>query len=255
MGHEFGEPEVLWRDSQHQFIWLGSGDPAQEDGIPSNQYMIVDGDEAYILDPGGYHIFDRVVKNVDRYVKPEQVKGLFLSHQDPDISAGIAGWLQHMPNAQVIVSGLWLRFLLHMPFGKRMPDVHMLRDNGDEIRLQSGSLLKFIPAHFLHSPANFHVYDCRSKILFSGDLGAGIVRVGKHAPVVENFEEHAVFMEGFHRRYMASNQAVKQYLDRISELDIELICPQHGAIFKQDTVPRFIDWLSRIDVGVDARTW
>ena len=30
-----------------------------------------------------------------------------------------------------------------------------------------------LPAHFLHSVGNFHIYDPIAKILYTGDLGAG----------------------------------------------------------------------------------
>jgi len=74
---------VLYRDDDHQFIWLGAGNPDREMGIASNQYLIVDGDEATILDPGGFHVFDRVFETSLEYVRPRQIKRLFLSHQDP----------------------------------------------------------------------------------------------------------------------------------------------------------------------------
>jgi len=48
-----------------------------------------------------------------------------------------------------------------------------LEDHGGQISFGS-DYLRFIPANFLHSPGNFLLYDSRSTILFSGDIGAAI---------------------------------------------------------------------------------
>jgi len=243
--------EVVWQDERHKFVWLGAGDPADEDGVPSNQYMIVDEDVAYLLDPGGHGIFERVYRNVTSFIRPDQIKGLFLSHQDPDVAAGLDRWLKHAPQAQVIMSGLWMRFILHYPLAE-VPALYPIPDDGDAIELPSGSLLKLIPAHYLHSAGNFHLYDQRARVLFSGDVGTAATFVDPHLPVVEKFDEHVYLMEGFHKRYMACNAAIRRYLEQLKGLQIDVICPQHGAMFKGDDVKRFLDWLGRLNVGVDA---
>jgi flavorubredoxin len=249
----YGNPEVLYEDEKHKFIWLGAGDPKNEDGMPSHQYMIVDVDEGYVIDPGGHNIFGRVHSNISEFVDPEKIRTFFLSHQDPDIAAGIDLWLQKSPRAMVAMSGLWIRFLLHYPLTD-IPELFAIGDDGDYMRLKSGGELRFIPAHFLHSPGNFQLYDSRSKILFSGDVGAATVLIDENVPVVKDFDEHVGLMEPFHKRYMACNKAVKNYLDKLESLNFEIrmICPQHGAIMQGDDVPRFFDWLRRLDVGVDA---
>lgn len=246
----YGQSEVLFADDKHQFIWLGAGNPADEDGIPSHQYLIVDGGEAHILDPGGHHIFERVHENVCKFVDPADIKTIFLSHQDPDVAAGIDLWLKVNPKIMVVMSGLWIRFLLHNAL-QEIPELLVLGDAGDTLELASGSKLHFVPAHFLHSPGNFHVYDERAKILFSGDVGAASSFVSEDVPVVTDMQDHKEAMIDFHRRYMACNKAVQNYLAHVDKLEIEMICPQHGAIFKGEHVAEFFSWLSGLDVGVD----
>jgi flavorubredoxin len=70
--------------------------------------------------------------------------------------------------------------------------------------------------------------------------------------IVEDFEEHAKLMEGFHRRYIASKKAIEFWLKLIDGLKIDVIAPQHGAIFEGDNVKKFLNWLRSLDkVGVD----
>jgi flavorubredoxin len=120
-------------------------------------------------------------------------------------------------------------------------------DNGDKLKLNNMEL-EFIPAHYLHSSANFHVYDPKSKILFSGDIGAALEPPG--TPMfVEDFEAHIEKMRFFHERWMPSNEAKMHWLQRIRKLDIEIMAPQHGRLFKGDDVTKFLDWFEKLNVG------
>ena len=81
--------------------------------------------------------------------------------------------------------------------------------------------LQFVPAHYLHSSGNFHVYDPAAKLLISGDVGAAQEPPG--APMfVDDFAAHVPKMELFHRRWMPSNRAKNDWVMRIRKLDIRI---------------------------------
>jgi flavorubredoxin len=121
-------------------------------------------------------------------------------------------------------------------------------DNGGVINLGAVEL-QIIPAHYLHSSANFNLYDPQAKILFSGDIGAALEAA--EAPVfVENFDAHVEKMRYFHQRWMPSNQAKRAWIDRVRRLDIEIMAPQHGRMFKGNDVKRFLDWFEALQVGI-----
>ena len=245
---------VLYEDAEHRFVWLGAGDPAVEHGIASNQYLIVDGDEGMLLDPGGYHVFERVFDHTLLHVHPDRLTRLFLSHQDPDICASLVSWLEVKPEVEIVLSRLWERFVMHLALPVP-PNMHPLPDEGGMLTLGSGAAITYVPAHFLHSPGNFHVYDRRARTLFTGDLGAAMVPPGDTELIVTDFAAHVQRMEGFHRRYMASNKAVQAYLGRVRDLPIDRICPQHGKVMEGADVGRFFDWLAHLDVGMDHKCW
>ena len=161
--------EVLYDDGKHKFIMLGT-DISGEEGIPVNQFLVIDGNEAVLLDPGGAHVFATVLANVSEIIDPTLLTGLFYSHQDPDVTSGIMMWLNVSERAKVYVSELWIRFLPH--FGVYDANrVIGIPDKGMDIRFSSGNVLHVIPAHYLHSPGMFTLYDPVSKILFSADIG------------------------------------------------------------------------------------
>ena len=113
-----------------------------------------------------------------------------------------------------------------------------------------GLPLQAVPAHYLHSSGNFHLYDRAAKVLFSGDVGAGLLPPEHNDLFVKDFSAHIRYAEGFHRRWMGSNEAKRQWCERVSQLDIDLLCPQHGSIYQGKDVQRFIDWFDGLHVGV-----
>lgn len=135
--------------------------------------------------------------------------------------------------------------MLH--FAGTKENFELVPDEGATITL-NGLALQAIPAHYLHSSGNFNLYDPVAKILFSGDLGAALMD-DKQSIYVEDFEAHIPYMEGFHKRWIGSNEHKKQWVKRIRELDIDMICPQHGMIFRGENVAKFIDWLDDLKVG------
>ena len=173
---------------------------------------------------------------------------VFFSHQDPDIIAAANGWLM-TTDATAYISSLWVRFVPH--FGLDNLVVERLKpipDPGMWVEL-GGCKLAFLPAHFLHSPGNFQVWDPTSKILYSGDLGASL---GMEYQEVQDFDAHLKYMEGFHRRYMGAGRAMRAWAQMVRTLDIETIAPQHGAIFRgKPMVKRFVDWCATLACGVD----
>jgi flavorubredoxin len=121
-------------------------------------------------------------------------------------------------------------------------------DEGMTVML-GGQPIEIIPAHYLHSPGNYHVYDPVAKILYSGDIGAS---VGIEYADVPNFADHLKYTEGFHRRYMASNRALREWVGRVRKLDIEIMAPQHGAQYRgKAMVAEFLAWAEQLACGVD----
>lgn len=242
----------LFDNGHHKFVLLNESEPGKEDGIRSNQYLCVHGDSGVLMDPGGFGVMPRVLAELMRYMSPEQLRAIVLSHQDPDIVGGIATWLE-ITSAPVHVSSIWLRFLPHygVPSMERFVGVP---DAGAMLELAEGASLQLIPAHFLHSEGQINVYDPIAKVLFSGDIGAAMMPDGDETPYVDDFAAHLPRIEGFHRRYMCSNRAARIWVDAVSKLDIDFIAPQHGPVYRGAAVGAFLDWFRELECGIDLMT-
>lgn len=223
-----------------------------DDGVDANQFLIVNGKESALIDPGGALLYTPLSMAISRYMQPKDLTWIFASHQDPDIIGSVDRWLMYT-SARIVCSKLWGRFIPHsVPHYQKDtgPDRYvLLPDDGADIRL-GASTLRAVPAHFLHSVGNFQFYDPISRILFSGDLGASMANV-EYAPIAD-FDAHLPTMAGFHRRYMASNRACRWWARRARNLDISMIVPQHGPpIAGKENIRRFIDWVDSLVCGVD----
>jgi len=238
--------KILFDDGHIQWVYMGR-DPNKPDSvIDTNEYMIISGEEAMILDPGGTEIFPSVLTKVSQLTELKRIKAYLCSHQDPDILSSLPLWMGLTPNAKVFVSWLWAGFISH--FGNEYSsNFEPLEDEGKTIEL-GGKTFKFVPAHHCHSAGNFHFFDPTSKILFTGDLGAALLPPD-YGMIVEDFDEYIQYMEAFHLRWMPSNEAKQIWINRVRKLNPSMLCPQHGAIFKGENVEKFLDWLEDLEVG------
>lgn len=239
----------LFENGVHRFVLLNESEPGEEDGIRSNQYLIQHGEAGVLLDPGGFGVMPRVLTEMLRYLPPNQIKAIILSHQDPDIVGGISAWLE-LTHAPVYISSIWLRFIPHYGIDE-MARFTGVPDAGQALNIAPDFDLQLIPAHFLHSEGQINVYDPQSKILFSGDIGAAMLPNHIDEPFVDDFYSHIPYIEDFHRRYMCSNKAARHWVRRVAKLDIEMIAPQHGPIYRGKAVKQFMEWFSRLECGVD----
>lgn len=239
--------QVIFKEGDHQWGVI-SRDPDKPNYlIDTNEYLIMSGDEALLTDPGGMEIFPAVFAAISEAFDPSKIKQLFASHQDPDIISSLSLWMEFNAELRCHLSWLWVTFVPH--FGGNDTTFNKIPDEGNNIQL--GKLnLQSVPAHFLHSSGNFHLYDEKAKMYFSGDVGAAMLAHDDNEIFVKDFSTHIKKAETFHRRWMGSNAAKNDWCTRVSEMDIDMLCPQHGAIYKGDDVGRFINWFSELDVGI-----
>ncbi|MGE5545583.1 MAG: MBL fold metallo-hydrolase [Solirubrobacterales bacterium] len=237
----------LFRQDDHRWLAFGQDPERPENVIDTNQYVVCAGNTAMLIDPGGMEVFPAMLAALTHEVAVEDVAMLFFSHQDPDVGSSLPLWRRVCkPDVKVYLSWMWSSFISHFDRDAKLTNIP---DEGLEVQL-ADVRLRFIPAHYLHSAGNFHVYDPKARILFTGDVGAALIpeRV-KSGMFVQDFNNHIQYMDGFHRRWMASTRARDAWVNTVSKLEIDMLCPQHGLIFKGDDVKRFIEWFSKIEVG------
>lgn len=236
-------PTCLFQDGHHAIYWLGI---EQDTAFRCNVYLIEDGGEGYLVDPGGRPGFSQIKRRVEQIMPTGRIKGMVLCHQDPDVAASMVDWLDLHPDIKVYSSTRTHALLPH--YGKpKYPAVDIVEK--PVLEFSSGARLRFIEAPFLHFPGAFASYDTASGFLFSGDIWAA---VGMDWTLVsDDFNTLSFKMEMFHTDYMAGNKASRGFTRKLREVDIMAILPQHGSIIPRAHVAEAIDYLNDLPCGLD----
>ncbi len=245
---------ILFENDEHTVLTFT--DLVKGKGIQSNQMAIIQEGHSAIFDPGGDLTYMPLSMAIAKYVKVKDIDYIIATHQDPDIISSLDKWLMYS-DAKIVISTLWERFVPHLVPGymkeKAEGRLVAIPDQGMDIPL-AHSVIKAIPAHFLHSVGNFQFYDPISKILFSGDAGASLVDTAPERPV-RDFDKHIDKMLGFHQRYMVSNKVCRLWVNMVRDMDIDIIVPQHGRPFVgKEMIGKFLDWFETLECGIDLMT-
>lgn len=243
------QDKILFDNGIHKCIMFSIDDESDEDNfLAVNQYLLIHGNDAIVIDPGSAAIYYDLCEAIERHIPIENIKFVFFSHQDPDVAGSISEW-SVSTSSKFVLPGIWQRFMSH--YGVLdIERIFAIPDKGTQVPFGEGHV-QFLPAHFLHSPGNFSLYDSQSKILFSGDIGAAVVPPMEAYKEIEDFEQHRPYLEGFHKRYMASNIFCQAWVENARKLPVSIIAPQHGALFREENVTTFLNWFETLECGTD----
>ncbi|MBW7850391.1 MAG: MBL fold metallo-hydrolase [Rhodospirillales bacterium] len=239
---------TMFRQGSHRWLAV-TGDPGSGGkAVDTNQFVVAAGNSGMLLDPGGIEVFPAALSALTQEIDIDDIHYILLSHQDPDVGSALPLWRRVCrPDVTLLVSSLWTGFYAHVDAAA---EITPIPDEGTRVKLGEDVTLQLVPAHYLHSAGNFHVYDPEARILFSGDVGAALLpKQALDTFYVTDFAHHIPYMEGFHRRWMGSPAARDAWVSLVSRLDVKVMAPQHGLAMRGDDVKRFLDWFAKLELG------
>lgn len=242
---ELDKPILLFEKEDQSIYWLGT---AEDNAFRVNTYLINDGDQSLIVDPGSRSYFEKIKANVKSLGYLDNLDAMILSHQDPDVAASMFDWLKIKPKMKVICTPRTHILLPHYGISDYdYYDTGVI--NNSEFKLNSGRSLKFIDAPFLHFPGAMATFHDGANYLFSGDIWAAIDV--DYQFIVKDFMDHRLKLDLFHIDYMASNIASRGFAEKLSDFEVNMILPQHGSIIPPEFVNDAIDYLKDLRCGLD----
>ena len=207
--------------------WVGGC--AQDGGLHCNPYLIVDGDEGVLIDPGSVLDFEDVYENVCSIISLEKIKYVILHHQDPDFCSAVP--LFEKAGAKFEIVTHWRTQTLVKYYGIQS-NYYTINENEFKLTLASGRTLGFVLTPYLHFPGAFTSYDYQSRILFSSDLfGAFSYEWSLYAK-----GDYIEKMKTFHEHYMPANSIIRPVMELFLGMEINMIAPQHGSIIKENII-------------------
>jgi flavorubredoxin/nanoRNase/pAp phosphatase (c-di-AMP/oligoRNAs hydrolase) len=240
--------QTIYKKGEHEWLVFGQDPEKPANLADTNQVLIVDDGQAMLVDPGGFETFPSVLAALTERVPVEAVKRIFLSRQDPDVASSVPLWLRVCSGGvDVVTSQLWQDVVTHLDAGC---SVTPIPDEGMDIPVGANVSVSALAAHYLPSPGGFHLYDAEARALYTGAVGSAMPPPeGWNGYVVQDFDAHAELMRDWHQRWMPSDAARDAWLSKVASLDLDLLVPQRGMVFKGDNVARFIDWFAGLRLG------
>lgn len=247
--------------------WVGFHDTPS--GLHCNPYLIIDGDEAVLLNGGSRPDFPTVMlKILQTGVHPSQIKALIYDHYDPDLCGSIPQLedLIARDDLEIIAARPNHMFIRHYAVNSPL---RSLAEMECRFVFTSGRTLRLLPIPHCHSAGSIMILDEKSKILFSGDLFGSY---GKDWQLYTQLWEDCHGCQSqdqcphgprecpipgvveFHRWLIPARDCLEFALEQVRLTDFQIIAPQHGGILPDRSSGYVVmERLSGMDmIGIEA---
>ena len=210
-------------------------------GTTYNAYLIID-EKITLIDTVKHSFTNEMLARISNIIDPSKIDYIVSNHVEMDHSGALPRMLELAPNATIITC----------PNGDKGLKAHYKKDwnfkivkTNDKISLGNRSL-EFVLTPMVHWPDNMVAYMPEEKILFSNDS------FGQHYASSERFDDECppdIIMEEAKKYYanivLPYGKAVQKELEAVSALDIKIIAPSHGVIWRSNLdkiIPLYQIW-------------
>ena len=194
-------------------------------GMAYNSYVIMD-EKIAVIDTVDARFKHEWLDKVGAILGDRQPDYLIVQHMEPDHSANIADFLKVYTQTTVVASAKAFAMIKQF-FGKDYADRSLVIKEGDTLSLGKHTL-SFVAAPMVHWPEVMVTYDTCDKVLFSAD---GFGKFGA-LDVEEDWAcEARRYYIGIVGKY---GMQVQNLLKKAAGLDIQMICPLHGPVLKEN---------------------
>ena len=195
------------------------------EGVSYNSYVIMD-DKITIMDTVDQRATEEWIANVKNVLKDKTPAYLVVSHMEPDHAANIQKIAEMYPEMKIIGNAKTFSMMPQF-FDFDLSNRSVVVKEGEEISLGAHTL-QFFMAPMVHCPEVMVTYEKSEKILFSAD-GSG--KFGALSVEADWACEARRYYFNIVGKYGAQVQAL---LKKAATLDIQMICPLHGPILKEN---------------------
>ncbi|HBD95562.1 MAG: MBL fold metallo-hydrolase [Spirochaetes bacterium GWF1_31_7] len=214
-------------------------------GSTYNAYLIID-EKITLVDTVKGYLTNEMIDRIKQIVDPSKIDYVISNHVEMDHSGGLPEIMKIAKNATLITS----------PNGERGLKAHYKEMEGWKYQIvKSGDSINtgkydidFLLTPMVHWPDNMMSFLRQEKILFSNDS------FGQHIATSERFDDQLplhIILEEAQKYYanivMPFGVQVQKELSEASKLDIKIIAPSHGIIWRShipEIVEKYKSWSS-----------
>ncbi len=210
-------------------------------GATYNSYLVKD-EKTALIDTVKHFYTDNLLKNISSHT--ENIDYIIVNHAEPDHASGLPEVISKYPNAKIVCNKK-CQNILSGYHDVSSWNFHIVK-TGDVIKLGKRSLT-FVETPMAHWPDSMCTYVPEEKILFSMDA------FGQHFASSERFDDEvditAVMNEA--KKYYANilmlfGKPVGKALEAVSGIEIDMIAPAHGVIWRSHIdkiISAYKDWI------------
>ena len=226
--------DILWVGCNDRRITLFENLFPVPKGVSYNSYLILD-EKVTLMDTVDASATEQFFENLEAGLAGRSIDYLVVHHMEPDHAANIKILLEKYPEIQVVASAKALQMIGQF-FDLDLAGRSMEVKEGDTLSTGSHTF-HFVAAPMVHWPEVLVSYDEKEKILFSADaFGTFGALNGTIFNDEVDFEREYLADA---RRYYANivgkyGMQVQGLLKKAAGLDIQMICPLHGPIWRTD---------------------
>jgi flavorubredoxin len=194
-------------------------------GISYNSYVIMD-EKITVMDTVDARKTDEWIANLEAVLGDKKPSYLVISHMEPDHASNIQFLMEKYPEMKLVGNAKTFTMIPQF-FTVDITDKTVVVKEGDTLNLGK-HILQFFMAPMVHWPEVMVTYEQTEKILFSAD---GFGKFGAlDADEAWTCEARRYYFN-IVGKYGLQVQAL---LKKAAALDIQMICPLHGPILKED---------------------
>lgn len=194
-------------------------------GISYNSYLIKD-EKIVVMDTVDKRKKEQWLNNLEEELNGKEVDYLVISHLEPDHSSSIKELTEKYPNMKLVGNNLTFKMLPQF-FDVNLEGRQVLVKEGDTLNIGNHTL-QFFMAPMVHWPEVMVTYEQTEKILFSAD---GFGKFGS----LDTDEDWACEARRYYFNIVGKyGMQVQALLKKAATLDIQMICPLHGPILKEN---------------------
>lgn len=206
-------------------IDLFEGQYKVENGMAYNSYVIID-EKIAVMDTVDTNFEEEWLNNLKAVLSDRTPDYLIVQHMEPDHSASIDAFVKAYPETVIVASAPAFTMMKQF-FGTDYADKRQVIKEGDSLSLGAHTL-QFIAAPMVHWPEVMVTYDTKDKVLFSAD---GFGKFGALDADEDWACEARRYYFGIVGKY---GMQVQNLLKKAAALDIQIICPLHGPVLKEN---------------------
>ena len=233
--------DLFWVGANDRRLSVFEGVYPVPTGVSYNSYLLMD-EKTVLLDTADKSVTHQFMENVAHVLGERSLDYLVINHMEPDHCAEIPCIVRKYPNVKIVCNAK-IKTMLGQFFDFELPEEQLvLVKEGDTLNTGKHNLT-FVFAPMVHWPEVMVTYDTVDKILFSADAFGSFGTVDGNIFADEvDFEQR--YMDEARRYYTnivgKYGPQVQSLLKKASGLEIKMICPLHGFVWRKD-FDKFID--------------